>query len=201
MRISDKLLTLAAGALALAASAATPQAGDYGCRENCYDAPSYNRTFKRRVELEPGVYEVARQPSLYGTATRRIPLDSGIEWVVRPAVYRSVRVRQHIRGRVAYEQRLINGRYVMCKIRIPGETVWTEKLVQISPARRTRIRVPHRYAYEERRILLRPYKNIAVYNRARHKYVRDPVSIQPEGWGPYSAGGGGGPAYNDGLLR
>lgn len=192
MRFTYTLWTIAMGAsLALALSATAPHAGEKGCHGQCYEevpAPAYSATFKRRVEIEPGAYEIAREPSLYGRATRRVLLDSGVEWRERPAVYKTVKVRQHLKSRVTWEKRWINGKYVMCKVRVPGQTVWTHREVLVSPARRWKERSAPVYGTVEKRILLRPYKNIAIYNRARHAYVRERVVIQPEGtvWAPVS---------------
>lgn len=196
MRFTSTFLTFAAGVLFAAASATTGEAGGKRCVGPCYEeapAPVYHRTLKRRVELEPGLYEIAREPSLYGTATRRVLLGGEVEWRERPAVYRSVKVRTRVGGGVRWEKRLINGRYVMCKVRVPRRTEWTERTVLVEPASRVRVRTGRTYGYEQRRVLLRPYKNIAVYHRARHRYVRERVTIQPEGsyWSPVSRHHGG----------
>jgi hypothetical protein len=93
------------------------KAGGY-CERDCAVTerpPLVHRTFKRRIQLEQGVYEIVRTPSVYG-------------WVVSsntPAGYTSV----------------------------------------------------------GRRVLLKPYKNINVYHRARHLYVTERVAIEPEGIG------------------
>lgn len=204
MRNITKLWTIAAGAfVALVAVATPPQAGEYGCDGGeCIDQPVLHRTFKRRVVLERGAYEIAREPSLYGTATRRVLLDSGIEWREEPAIYKTVRVRQRIPSRVVWEKRWINDKYVMCKVRVPGQTVWTERSVLVSPGRHVKVRSAPIYGYEQKRILLRPYKNIAIYQRPVTRYVRDRVTIQPEAslWEPIYGSRNGQP-YRGDLLR
>ncbi|NJM33789.1 MAG: hypothetical protein HC850_02730 [Rhodomicrobium sp.] len=171
--------------------AAGVKAGGKSCVGECYEevaAPSIHRTFKRRVEIERGVYEIEREPALYGWATRRVVLDDGIEWREKPAVYKTVKVRRHIKARTAWEKRWIDGRYVMCKVRVPGKTVWTQKQVMVSPAKRYKVRSKPVYGYVKKRILISQYKNITVYHRARYKYVREQVVIEPEStvWAPIS---------------
>ena len=137
---------VAGGGLALALQMGISAAGERGCFWDCYEqdpAPVIHRTFLRRVEIERGAYEIDREPSLYGLATRRVLLDD-------------------------------------------NDDDW-------HGARHWKQRSGPRYGYVQKRILLRPYKNIAVYHRARHRYVREHVAIQPEAyvWQPVS----GGPAY------
>jgi hypothetical protein len=185
-------------ALAVALQIGASAAGERGCFKDCYEqgpAPVIHRTFLRRVEVQPGAYEIDREPSVYGLATRRVLLDDGIDWLDRPAVYKTINVRKHVRSHIAWEKRWVNGRHIMCKVRVPAKTVWATKRILVSGARRSKVRENPVYGYMQKQILLRPYKNIAVYHRARHVYVREHVSIQPDGyvWRPIS----GGPAYRD----
>ena len=197
MRNMLNIWQLAAGAgLALALQTGVSSAGERGCFGDCYEqvqAPVIHRKFLRRVELERGAYEIDREPSLYGLATRRVLLHDGIDWNETPAVYKTVKVRKHVRSRVTWEKRWVDGKHIMCKVRIPGKTVWATKRILVSGARRSKLRSNPTYGYVQKRILLRPYKNIAIYHRARHRYVREHVVIQPEAyvWQPVS----GGPAY------
>jgi hypothetical protein len=197
MRNIQHIWKLMAGAgFAFALQTGTPSAGEHGCFGNCYEqvpAPAMHRTFLRRVEIERGAYEIDREPSLYGLATRRVLLDDGIDWEETPARYKTVKVRKYVKSHVTWEKRWVDGKHIMCKVRIPGKTVWATKRILVSGARRTKLRSNPTYGYVQKRILLRPYKNIAVYHRARHKYAREHVVIQPESyvWAPMS----GGPAY------
>jgi hypothetical protein len=191
MRIPSVLSAIATIAVLAVLPGAPAQAGDKGCYGNCYEqvpAPVYHRTFKRRVTYFPGAYEIDREPSLYGLATRRVLLDSGTEWREKPAVYKTVKVRRHLRSRIIWEKRWVDGRYIKCKVRVPARTVWVNKHVMVSPARRWKVHSRPVYGYEQKRILLRSYKNIAVYHRARTKYVNERVAIQPEStvWAPIS---------------
>jgi hypothetical protein len=191
MRVTSILSAIAAGSFLAFVPVTASYAGDSGCYGECYEqvpAPVIHRTFKRRVVDFPGLYEIDREPSLYGLATRRVLLDSGVEWREKPAVYKTVKVRQHIGSKVRWEKRWVDGRYIMCKVRVPGKTVWVHKQVLVSSAKRWKVRSAPVYGYEQKRILLRNYKNIAVYHRARTKYVHERVVIQPEStvWAPIS---------------
>lgn len=187
---------VASAGLALALQIGASAAGDLDCYGNCYEevpAPAVRKTFLRRVEIERGAYEIDRDPSLYGLATRRVMLDDGVDWQERPAVYKTFKVRKHVRGHIIWEKRWVDGKHIMCKVRVPGKTVWTTKRVLVSAGHRYKHRSQPTYGYVHKRILLRPYKNIAVYQRARHRYAREHVVILPEAtiWQPVS----GGPAY------
>lgn len=119
----------------LALQATASNAADLGCNGPCYEqgsTPAYERTWTRRVEIAPGEYEIAREPSLYGWVTRSVVVDKGGDWT----------------GRISYKD---GGQYA-------------------EPT----------YHTEKRRVLLRPYKNIAIYHRAQHEYVKEHVVIEPE---------------------
>lgn len=97
-----------------------------GCYGGCApdpDAPIIHKTYKKRIQVEQGVYEIVRKPSVYGW-TVPVPADA------KGASYGG------------------------------GEP--------------------------SRRVLLKPYRNIAVYNRAQHVYTRERVAIQPEAEGEWS---------------
>jgi len=171
----------AVGCLVTGMSAERTYAGEGGCVGDCYvkDRPFViNRTFKRRIQVQQSVYEIAREPSLYGWTRQKVLLEHDVEWRETPAVYQTIHVKERTPSRYVWEKRLIRGREVMCKIRIPGKTVMVEKRVLVSPARRIAKPV---YGYVERRVLLRPYKNIAIYHPARHVYTTERVAVQPEG--------------------
>ena len=163
-------------------SFAEPAQAGGNCGGDCYvkdTLPAVHRTFKRRIQVEPGVYEIARKPALYGTMRTKVALER--EWHEIPAVYKTVRVTERTRTHYVWEKRLVRDREVMCKVKVPGERVVTERQVLVSPARRVAVGAPA-YAYVERRVLLQPYENIAIYHPARHVYRTEHVTIQPEGY-------------------
>lgn len=119
-------ITFMASAVAFIVPSQGTQAADLGCSWPCYEQTGpqpIHRTLTKRVEIEPGAYEIARDPSLYG-------------WVEKKVV--------------------VSRRYS-----------WKDDAEPI-------------YRTEKKRILLRPYKNIAIYHRAQHEYVREHVTIRPE---------------------
>lgn len=184
MRIGFAMTIGAVGfAMSVLGFAATTQAGGRGCVGKCYEevpAPAIHTRWMRRETLQRGVYEIEREPSLYGTATKRVLVDDGVEWREKPPVYKTVKVRRHIKSSVRWEKQWRDGRYVMCKIKVPGRTVWVNKKVMVSPGKRWKVRGTPVYRYETKRVLLRPYKNILVWNPPVHRYVREKVVIQPE---------------------
>ena len=80
--------------------------------------PVVHRTFKKRIQVEQGVYEVVRTPSVYGWTVPVPPDAKGASFAEDGGV--------------------------------------------------------------SRRVLLKPYRNIAVYDRAKHVYTTERVTIQPE---------------------
>ncbi|MEJ2118623.1 MAG: hypothetical protein P8Y67_08410 [Alphaproteobacteria bacterium] len=168
-------ISLLAAGLVLSSTA---EAGKRRCVHECYEqvpAPVIHRTYKYRVLEKRGRYEIKRKPSRYGWVKRRV-------MVKRPAIYRTVTVRRKLPARFVWEKRWVDGRYIKCKVRVPGKIVERTKRVLVSRARY----VPTG-EYVEKRILLKPYKNISVYHRARHRYMTRRVAIQPEGyvWRPF----------------
>jgi hypothetical protein len=158
---------------AVAAMSGAAEAGERRCVRECYEqvpAPVVHKTYKYLIQDKRGRYEIKRKPSRYGWIKRRV-------MVKRPAIYRTVTVRRKLPARYVWKKRWINGRYIKCKVRVPGEIVWREKRVLVS-----RERYVPTGEYVEKRILLKPYKNIAVYHKARRRYVKRRVAIQPEGY-------------------
>ena len=72
-RFPGALSALAGGAL-IALSAAPVKAGGGDCWSECYEdhPPVVYKTFKKRIQVEQGVYEIVRTPSVYGWA---VPID------------------------------------------------------------------------------------------------------------------------------
>jgi hypothetical protein len=124
-RFLNALSVLVGGAL-ICSSAGQVQAGgcwSAGCGTE-EKPPIVYKTFKKRTQVEQGVYEIVRQPSLYGWTVPAYGADA------KGAGYTG-------------------------------------------------------YAVEggSRRVLLKPYKNIAIYHRARHVHSTERVAIQPEPYG------------------
>jgi hypothetical protein len=136
------MLMAAASAIGMGLPTGASKAADLGCNGPCYEeavpGPAYHRTLTRRVEIEKGAYEIAREPSLYGWVVERVPEYGG-------------------GGPVSYKD--------------SGDDA-----------------APTYREEKKRRILIRPYKNVAIYHRARHEYVKERVVIEPEStdWAPVS---------------
>ena len=163
------------GALVLATTGTASAKG--ACKSECYEAvapKAIHKTYKYRITTQQGVYEIDREPSLYGWTKR-----PAYEW--RDAVYRTATVARKLPARTSWEMRLVGDRYVKCKVRLTAEVVEEERQILVSPAGYVKTG-----EYVEKRILLKPYKNIAIYHRANHQYENERVTIQPEGvvWRP-----------------
>lgn len=161
-------------------------------RAECYvQAPlrPVKRTFIRRDVVEPGVYEVARQPSLYGWVKEPVAVPGPVVWHEEPAVYRTVSVRLRTGGGWVWQKQMVHGKEAMCRVRLPETYTTVEKRVLVRPARRWAERTPGTVGYVHRRILLRPYKNVAHFQRPFIAYSRENVTVEPEGsqWQPTSA--------------
>lgn len=95
-------LTLLAAATAFGLSSQAVLADGFDCDGPCYEkdlrAAPIHRTWKRRIEIERGAYEVDREPSLYGWVTKKVmvssPRSMKDEW---EPTYRYVRKRVLLR--------------------------------------------------------------------------------------------------------
>jgi hypothetical protein len=117
-RFLTVLSALVGGAL-IALGAAPAKAG--GDCWDCYaeQPPVIYKTYKKRIQVEPGVYEVVRTPSVYGWAVpidpkTKQPIGEGRRVLLKPYKNISVYSRaQHIhtRERVAIQPEPIGERY------------------------------------------------------------------------------------------
>lgn len=147
-----------------------------------------HRTFIRRDVVEPGVYDVARTPSVYGWTRQAIEEPSKVVWHAEPALYRTVEVRVRRAGGWTWQKQLVHGKEALCRVRLPATYVTVEKRILVHRGHRWSERTPSSIGYVHRRILLRPYKNIAHFQRPYIAYSREHLAIQPEGYRWRSAG-------------
>lgn len=167
-----KLWGIAAAAVLAMTFQGSAWAGEAGCKSECYEAVApkpIRKTFRYRVMTKQGVYGITRTAPQYGWVKRPY-----LQW--REAEYRTVTTHVRLPAHSVWEKRWVNGKHVMCKVRVPGEVVERERSVLVHPAGYVTTG-----EWGEKRILLKQYKNIAVYDRARHQYSTERVSIQPEG--------------------
>lgn len=165
------------GALALGGAAAQAWA-------ECYvQAPlrPLHRTYIVRDVVEPGVYEIGRRPALYGFTREAVGQPGGVIWHEEPSEYRTVQVRVRKPGHSVLRESCVNGRPAVCRVHVPAEYVTVEKRVLVRRGRRWAERVPGSVDYVERRVLLRPYKNYAHFQRPYVSFSREHLTLQPEG--------------------
>lgn len=131
MRVLRNLhIILMASAIAFALSFKESEAGGLGCAWPCYEevsVPPIHRTLTRRVEIEPGVYEIAREPALYGWVTKKVLVSPTESWKDgSEPVYRYVKKRILLRQykNIAVYHRARH-RYVRERVIIqPESTAW-----------------------------------------------------------------------------
>lgn len=166
------------GALTLGGAAGFAQA-------ECYvQAPlsPVHRSYIRRDVVEPGVYEIGRRPATYGWTQQPAGHGGGVVWHQEPSEYRTVQVRVRRPGTSHWREACVNGRAAVCRVREPATYVTVEKRVLVKRGRRWAERVPGDVDYVERRVLLRPYKNYAHFQRPYISISREHLTIQPEGY-------------------
>jgi hypothetical protein len=187
MKRSTQLLSVAIISALASDSVLTVQA-----RAECVvqaPLPTVHRTYIRRDVVEPGVYEVHRTPSVYGWTHQAVELPGQVVWHEEPAVYRTVQVRIRRAGGWTWEKRTVRGKEALCRVRLPATYVTVEKHVLVRRGRRWSESSPSSIGYVHRRILLRPYKNIAHFQRPYIAWSREHLTIEPEGyrWRPTRA--------------
>jgi hypothetical protein len=162
-------------------------------RAECYvqaPLPPVKRTFIRRDVVEPGVYEVTRSPSVYGWTHRQVEQPGAVIWHEEPSVYRTVQVRVRKPGGSTWRSACVEGQAAVCRVRVPPTYITVEKRILVKRGRRWAERsAPPSVGVEHRRILLRPYKNYAHFQRPYVALSRERVAVQPEGfqWVPAGA--------------
>jgi len=178
MKKSQALSVAIAGILAL--DCLTAARGFSECYVKAPLRPVH-RTYIRRDVVEPGVYEVARTPSVYGWTSEAVEQPGDVIWHEEPPVYRTVQVRVRRAGGWTWQSGCVRGKEAICRVRVPGAYVTAERRILVKPGRRWAERTPSSIGYVHRRILLRPYKNIAHFQRPYIAWSREHLTVQPEG--------------------
>ena len=153
-------------------------------KAECYvQAPlrPVHRSYIRRDVVEPGVYEIARSPAVYGWTREATGQPGGVIWHEEAPVYRTVQVRVRKPGGSTWRESCVNGQAAMCRVHVPPSYVTVEKRILVKRGHRWAERVPGSEEYTERRVLLRPYKNYAHFQRPYVSIYREHLTIQPEG--------------------
>ncbi|WP_127077498.1 hypothetical protein [Rhodomicrobium lacus] len=146
-----------------------------------------HRTFIRRDVVEPGVYEVSRRPGQHGVIQQQVAVAGAVVWHETPPVYKTVTVRVRKPGGSIWREQCVGGQAAVCRVRVPPQEFLVEKQVLVRRGHRWAERVtPDAVALTERRVLLRPYKNYAHFQRPYIAFSRERVAVQPEGarWVP-----------------
>jgi hypothetical protein len=145
-----------------------------------------HRTYIRRDVVEPGVYDVRRTPPLHGWTSEAAVHPGGVVWHEEPGVFRTVLTRVRRSGGWTWRHGCVRGQEAICRTKLPDHYMTVERHILVKPGRRWAERVPSTVEYSSRRVLLRPYKNIAHFQRPYIAWTRERVAVQPEGerWVP-----------------
>jgi hypothetical protein len=141
-----------------------------------------HRSYIRRDVVEPGVYEVGRSPSVYGWTSEAVEHPGAVIWHEEPGVYRTVQVRVRRAGGWSWKAGCIRGREAVCRVRLPDTYVTAERHILVKPGRRWAERTPSSVGFVQRRLLLRPYKNVTHFQRPYIAWSHEHVTVQPEGY-------------------
>jgi len=141
-----------------------------------------HRTYIRRDVVEPGVYDVSRTPSVYGWTDEAVHEPGETIWHEEPSLYRTVPVRVRRPGGWLWRKQCIGGKEAVCRVRTPPAYMTVEKRVLVRRGKRWSEKVPASTGYVQRRLLLKPYKNYAHFQRPYTSWYRVHLTIQPEGY-------------------
>lgn len=191
----------------LAASIGAPSAFAGGYPVECYEhirrAPIYGAVTER-VELYPAHTEVRISAPIVGTrerVTQLNPESVGIR--VIPAQYRTIRERyvleparvverrlpprtetryrkELIPGGYKWEWRVINGRKVLCKIKLPARYRTLAEHVPVGPERVVRQKIAAIYGYREKVIEIAPERHERYVIPARYSSETEQVVLRPK---------------------
>jgi hypothetical protein len=129
------------------------QQGYAECYEKVPLRPVHRNYVYRDVE-DPGLYPVTRIPAEYGWVEKKVYHPGEVIWHEEPPLYRTVHV----------------------KVRRPDGWATVEKQILVHRGRRWAERTPPTVTYVQRRILLRPYKNIVHYQPPHVVYSREHIT-------------------------
>jgi hypothetical protein len=130
--------------------------------------------------VKPGRIKYRTTPALYSYEKERVLVEPArtVKRLV-PAItetrYKKVRVAD---GGHSWEWRVINGRKVLCKIKLKARYQHVAYTVEVAPARTVHETVPARYAYNKRKVLVEPERTESYVLAPEYETVREQVMIQ-----------------------
>jgi hypothetical protein len=176
---------VAASFLLAAASPGIAGGKPVECYEPYRTAPVYG-TVSEHVQVNPESSWVYRTPPIYGTRKREIQIrPEQVAYEVVPAVvktkYRKVKVAD---GGYGWEWRWINGRKVLCKVKVKARYEKVAETVVVRAEYKRRIVIPAVYDYEVERVLIQPEQKRLVVSPPSYRTVSREVVIREgeSGW-------------------
>jgi hypothetical protein len=203
--MSSRILSMAAAGVAVMSMTTQTVAGGYA--QSCYEKVNYPPQYKtvhETVMVDPGRKHVEVIPPIYGTEKRRVLVrPEQVSYRVIPAQYGWSRetvmiepertVARHIpavtkvvhrkvmvdRGGYTWEYQWINGRKVLCKVKVPPRWSTVAEHVVVHPARTVHERIPARYGHEKRQVMISPERKERYVIPAEYGYTHEQVMIRP----------------------
>lgn len=155
------------------------------CYERYRTAPEYG-TVTENVQVNPESSWVYRTPPIYGTRKRDILIrPEQVAYEIVPAVmktkYRTVKIAGAGYG---WEWRWINGRKVLCKVRLKARYQKVAETVVVRAEHKRRIVIPAVYDYEVERVLIQPEQKRLVVAPPSYRPVSREVLLREgeTGW-------------------
>lgn len=172
--MTRKIAALGTTALMLFGALSPAAAGGKAveCYEPNYTPPTYG-TVQEHVQVNPAYSRVDTVPGIYGTRKRAVlvsPERVGYETV--PALvrtqYRTVKVSD---GGYGWEWRVIDGRRVLCKVKLGAQYRKVAETVVVREAYQRQVVIPAVYSYETEKVLVQPEQNWLVNAPASYETV------------------------------
>lgn len=151
-----------------------------------YHVPPVYGTVEEDVMLHPARRQVDYSPPIYGTERRLVELSPAyVTWEMVPPVtktyYKKVKVAD---GGYAWEWRWINGKRVLCKVRVNARYELMGHSVVVRPAHRRKVVVPAQYGWSTEQVVVRPGHKRIVDVPPTYRTVTRQVVVEPghSGW-------------------
>jgi hypothetical protein len=169
-----------------------------------YSTPPVYGSVTENVQVHPGYTHVEVTPPIYGTATREVPVV-GQRIVHRrtPATYayheervllepgRTIKRRApavletryktvKVAGGYVWERRIINGKKVLCKVKLPARYEQVAYQVKVRNGGWVYEQAAPRYGYKTRKVLVTPESTESYVLVPEYETIVEPVLIQPK---------------------
>lgn len=178
--MTRKIAALATAALVLTGALSPAAAGGRSveCYEPTYTPPAYG-TARERVQVNPAYSRVDGVPAIYGTRKRAMLVSpERVAYETVPALvrtqYRTVKVSD---GGYGWEWRVIDGRRVLCKVKLGAQYRKVAETVVVRAAYQRQVVIPAVYSYETENVEVQPEQQWTVDAPASYEVVKRRVVL------------------------